>query len=129
MWCALMCYSYGADLKNSRVELHLNIDGDLFAHVHVAKVALDSQAGSVRSRTKLQKDKVTADEYVRDAFLVERLVYCKCVMQEAELYHYTLGDLRQVEHQVFIKGSFINVAVVLQRPAAVLHVALALSCL
>lgn len=69
-----VCYTYGADLKNTRVELHLNIDGDLFAHVHVSEAAMDNHAGSVRLNTKLQKDKVTPVVCVRDAFSFERSV-------------------------------------------------------
>lgn len=72
--CTNVCHAYRADLKNSRVELNLNIDGDIFTHVHVAEAALDNHAGSVRWDTKLQKGKVTTLRKIV-AFLFERCVY------------------------------------------------------
>lgn len=88
-----VCYAYGADLKNGRIELQLNIDGDLFAHVHVTEAALDNHAGSVCSNTKLQKNKVTTNVCVCVYEMISYLrEVCRCVMQEAELYQCTLGD-------------------------------------
>lgn len=68
-----VCHAYRADLENSRVELHLDIDRDLFPNVHGAEVALNNHAGSVRPNTKLHRDKVTT-VCVGDAFLLKRSV-------------------------------------------------------
>lgn len=75
LYTRVMCTNaYGTDLKNNRVELHLDIDGDVFAYVHVSEAALDNHAGSVRSNTKLQKDKVTTAVCITDTFLFETSV-------------------------------------------------------
>lgn len=67
-----MCYAYGADLKNSRVKLHLNIDGHFFAHFQVAEAALDLHADFVHLTTKLKS--YSRCVCVRNSVLFERSV-------------------------------------------------------